>query len=282
MRRVDQAKINKIRNTPLSGDLMVLEHQILSKHGLFIQQLDRFMLRNRAIQTVEVENPYELVPNPAVIANAHRLYCHEDLVPESYGTSAIEKAQAVFNTIKHNYIRPECNAIYVDGYNRARKGKVRAFIKDYVSQNIHTLPTDLQENVLAEPIKGIYVDSSLELGACIELVKILGARTLITRSFATFSAQFQVKQDGTPLWRGDSVWLQGFGYYLVESFETDVSLDLSPSSPYSADHQRYRPTTYTAEKIINAPFEPEWHTYFESDTTSVAAGGTMEVIGIPE
>ena len=155
--------------------------------------------------------------------------------------------QYVYREYNDHILEPESNSVWIMGRD-ARTGKpLVGFQDDEDSQDPTIDPATADPNSLRELRKYGLIDSTITTySALARALEILVPRLTVSRTIAEFTCELMVKDDGTPVWRGDVVTLNGFGDYRIKSFSTEVLRDYDEQSGWY-----WRPTKYVAEKITD-------------------------------
>lgn len=153
--------------------------------------------------------------------------------------------ELLFRSYSDEVLEPEANDIWVTGLDPYTRRPIQAHKADYASQD-PTTPVHLRpENWLGEVRKYGLFDSTITSQEALErAANILYDRLTTYRVIAEFTADFLVKEDGFPVWRGDVVRLEGLGDYRVKSFSAQFVRE-----PKTGEFV-WRPTRYVAERLL--------------------------------
>lgn len=161
-----------------------------------------------------------------------------------------DHVQHTYRSYDQQTLEPECNDVWVIGRD-LRTGKPLIGHKADTASQDPTIAVSLRpDNWLGEVRKyGLYDGSICSEDAVNQAVDILFNRLTIPRLIAEFTSDFLIKADGTPVWRGDVITLDGRGDYRIRSISTEFVRE-PDNSPVSAF---WRPTKYTAELLNETP-----------------------------
>lgn len=154
-----------------------------------------------------------------------------------------------YRSYDQHTLEPEANDVWVIGRDPRTGKPIVGHKADAASQDPTVAVASRPANWLGEVRKyGLYdacISSEDAVGRC---VQVLYDRLTPRRTVAEFTSDFLIKPDGTPLWRGDVVTLDGKGDYRIKSLSAEFvrEPDNSPTSTY------WRPTKYVAELIADA------------------------------
>lgn len=153
---------------------------------------------------------------------------------------------------------PECNEVWVVGYDRASGQPIKVWYRDRDSQNPNLPVSERAENWLGEPLLYGYYSSQLtDFDACARALKTLVPRLTNIRRIASMTSAFLRWPDGSPVWRGDILALDGRGYYEVKSFagQIDRTPEHESASEEGRDETNFSSMTYVLERLY--PWESE-------------------------
>lgn len=185
----------------------------------------------------------------------------QDVEITLYGTSA-DAADAGFTEAElrdhvwQNYseivLAPECNDIRVTGYDPRLQQPIQSYYFDADSKSVTLSPDARPDNWIGEPGRyALYEPGITTQAVCNEVCRRLAKRLTKIRRMAQWSGQMHLKADGTPLWRGDLIYIDQVGVFIVTSLS--VQFVKEPGDDDGPDVLRSRKAIYTGEYLRESP-----------------------------
>jgi len=163
----------------------------------------------------------------------------------------------IFRGYSDQPLEPEANDIWVIGRDLRTGLPLVGHKADTNGQNPSTPPDSRPGGWLGEIRKyGIYDATISDQNAVDQCINVLYDRLTAQRIVAEFTSDFLLKPDGTPIWRGDIVTLDGYGDFRIKGFSTNFERE-----PNSSEGSNYwwRPTKYICEQIGSASGVSQYH-----------------------
>lgn len=165
------------------------------------------------------------------------------------GVARVNIPRHIYRAYNDEVLEPEANDIWVTGLDLRTRRPIQAHKANLASQD-PTTPVHLRAQWLGEIRKyGLFDPTICSQDALERAATILYDRLTPYRFIAEFVSDFLIKEDGTPLWRGDVVTLDGLGDYRIKGFSAEYVKEPKTSDSY------WRPTRYTAE-LLTTPDMP--------------------------
>lgn len=141
-------------------------------------------------------------------------------------------------------LEPEANDIWVTGRDIRTNRPIQCHKADTASQDPTTAPSLRPENWLGEIRKYGYYEPLITTQEALEhATAIMYERLTPIRIIAEFECDMLFKEDGSPVWRGDAVYIEGgYGAYRILSLSCQFHRE-----PSTTNDWYWRPTRYTAE-----------------------------------
>lgn len=185
-----------------------------------------------------VKDPDALSTTPAVV-----LY-ETDAQAVSVGGLAAGRRDRWYRAFDEEVFEPECNEYYVTGINPRTRKAIRAKEVDLASQDPTTAVASRPDNWLGEVRVAGLVDTSItDINLAAFAARAAFNRASVVRRMVEWECEFLLKNDGSPVWRGECVALYNKGNYRVLSFSADFLLE-APSGSFTK-----RPARYVGERI---------------------------------
>jgi hypothetical protein len=178
--------------------------------------------------------------------SCYRLYPNSEAAIDN-GADRAKLINYTYRSYKDELLPAESNDIWVTGWDTRSGRPIIGHRADKDAQNPELAPIDRGENWRGSPIKyGLYDHTIATQEALQKALDTMYDRLTVNRLVAEFETDFLIKSDGTPVWRGDVITLEGKGNYRVRSLETQFkkTVDTSTSNKWY-----WQPTRYTAELI---------------------------------
>ena len=163
----------------------------------------------------------------------------------------------VYTSFSETVLEPECNELYVTGYDVTTDRPIVVYRRDTSAIDPTKVPSARPNNWQGEVVTcGISNSGYTSLATCIAAADILDDRLMTFRRLPTWAAQM-LWYTGTsgaklPVWRGDVVRLRnvaavtGYVDYRIKSFDGESTFE--PDNALIQDGQ-VRPYQYSAEEI---------------------------------
>jgi len=187
-------------------------------------------------------------------------------------TAGVPKTQC-YDDYDEQPLEIEANEVRVTGYD-PRTGKIiQAFKRDSASVAVTTAPSSRPDNWVGEYRVYGYVDPRLTTIAAISrVVEFTYPRVSIRYYIGEFYADFLLKSDGTPVWRGDYIRLNGGKDLRISAFRAEGYTE--------NDTLVVRRATYTGGTILNAGGSTlaeirHWRQMASVNKTIVKPGGEL-------
>lgn len=165
-----------------------------------------------------------------------------DPTPSASGTAPAA------TSISREYIPPEGNEVWVIGFDDEENPIVSYYV-DYDSQDSTIAPGSRPTNWVGERWPIIFIDPGLKTLTDVQYVcSMLSLLTTLARERVEFDTQWVPEAT-----RHDWIFVIGYGYYQVESFEVEFAIESATNAGFGG---LYRPTHYTAIRWM-APYEDE-------------------------
>jgi hypothetical protein len=155
--------------------------------------------------------------------------------------------ETFYRTFNEERFEIEANEVYIVWHDPKTKAINRAQIFDRDSQDPITVVDSRPDNWVGEPrLYGmeepkLIKNASMAAWGAKRMMKLLSEQTRM----AEWDAEFQIKTDGSPVWKGDVVALYGKGLYRITTLKCDFKLEDS--------NRIWRPTHYTGVYVGEIP-----------------------------
>lgn len=146
---------------------------------------------------------------------------------------------------QEHYLEPEANDIWVTGRDVRTSRPIQCHKPDTDSQDPTLAPSDRPSNWLGEIRKYGYYEPCITTQAALEqATNALFDRLTPSRKIVEFDCDLLFKSDGSPVWRGDLVYIEGYGNFRIKSLSCDFKREPNTRNDWYSRH-----TKYTAEYV---------------------------------
>jgi len=144
---------------------------------------------------------------------------------------------------QEHYLEPEANDIWVTGRDIRTSRPIQCHKADTNSQDPTLAPDSRPENWLGEIRKYGYYEPAITTQAALEqATSTLFDRLTKARKIVEFDCDMLFKPDNSPIWRGDLVYINGYGNFRITSLSVDFKREPNAENDWYSRH-----TKYTAE-----------------------------------
>lgn len=153
----------------------------------------------------------------------------------------------IYNSFQQTVLEPEANDLNVLGWDPRLQRPIHRHYADTASQDPTTAAASRPDNWLGEVRQYGLQDAAITTDdALVRAVDLLKNRLCVARKMVQFEAQLIVLTGNVPLWRGQTVALNGLGagLYVIESLSCEFRKE-----PKTGDDWISRPTNYVARYI---------------------------------
>lgn len=167
-------------------------------------------------------------------------------------TAGVVQRYRVYARYDEDTLEPEANEIFVTGWDPMRQELIQAHYVDEESQDVSKLPSTLRDVDLREIRYYGLVDTSINSKALTEAcVEELKKKLIRSWYVGEWDCDLLFTSDGTLVWHGDCVELDGKGIYRVRSFRCRFTVEPNPDFPDRA-LTTVREATYIGDFIGQA------------------------------
>lgn len=161
--------------------------------------------------------------NPATIStmpDATLYATTADSVAAGFDANPDSASAAWRHTVHQGYridtTEPEANALRVTGWDSHIDKAFQVYYRDSLSQNPTLIPSARPQNWTGERYNVAEYNSSItDMGTAVYVAGVLQQRLFYERTLAEIPCEMQFNADGSPLWRGNLLRVDGAGNFRV-------------------------------------------------------------------
>lgn len=198
----------------------------------------------------KAEGPRAVFKDPDEFSTSpdYTLYRSDD---DAAATDGANVDTDVYWSFRREPLEIEANEVRASGYDPMRRRAIQAFKEDAASKDPAAAPASRPDNWLGEErVMGILNKRLTTQEACNRVVESVFPKVSARYYVAEWGCEMMFKADGSPIWRGDLVKLDGQDSYRVSSLR--VTFVREAEDMGSPGAIVYREATYTGGTLTNA------------------------------